>query len=474
MLTVFTTVSIAFLPATEHLLARWLKDPTYGHGLLLAPLIVWIIAKAVEGISSSRLYWPALWLAVTGISAMALAQLLGIVALYQLILPLVLCAMLVALYGRDSLSRVLPTTAMLYFCLPLWDVINPALQQWTSIAVGQMTYIAGTPAFIEGNMVTVSTGIFEIAAGCSGLRFFIISAAVSALYGHWYLARSRDALMLVAIAMLIAIVGNWIRVFVVIQMGIRLGIDHPQVVDHTFAGWAVFVATMMVVFWIASRLQEAEPEHEGTASATASPGIMRLAVVAGSCVLVVALAFAARFVIVSGSAYDPPRLADDSTSRTSACGVWRTAYRRPAVERRGAILWEGEPLCIDVAWYRYQRQGSELLSGANRAVAKNRAGENPVLGRFLSGGDEVFVARYPSGEGVWVAVRHRIGDGVVTSPIQAKWLQLAQLFQGRMDARMVAVAQRCDNNCRTAMLSGQPPIDAAAALDAAEARLVKD
>lgn len=466
-------MSVAFLPATENLLGRWLKDPTYGHGLVLAPLIVWIIAKAVEHVSTSELYWPALWLAVAGTSAMALAQLLGVVALYQLILPVVLCAMLVALYGRGSWRLILPTTAMLYFCLPVWDAINPILQQWTSVAVSQMTYLAGTPAFIEGNMVTVSTGIFEIAAGCSGLRFFIISAAVSALYGYWYLARTRDAVMLLAIAMLIAIVGNWIRVFVVIQMGIRLGIDHPQVVDHTFAGWAVFVVTMLVVFWIASRMQEAEAADE-TRFTSASPGIMRLAAVAGSCVLVVGLAFAARFLIVSGSDHNPPRLADDSTSRTSACGLWRTAYSKPTAERRGAILWEGDPLCIDLAWYRYQRQGSELLSGANRPVARDRSGDNPVLGRFLEGNDEVFVARYPSGEGVWVAVRHRIGDGVVTSPIQAKWLQLVQLFQGRMDARMVAVAQRCDNFCRTAMLGGDPPIDTAAALDAAEARLVQD
>ncbi|MEL7310256.1 MAG: exosortase [Pseudomonadota bacterium] len=463
-----STLVLSFRPGTENLIHHWLRNDTYSHGLLLGPLTLVLILQAMAARSVGRFDALSLGVSVLLAAALAIGQLLGMVIVFQAVAPILLLSLLVSVYGRNALMPFAIPVLLFYYSLPIWDLINPALQSLTVLAVSQLVFWTGLAAFVDGNQVTVSSGIFEIAAGCSGLRFFIISAAVATLYNYLYVASVRDSLVLLALAMGLAVVGNWIRVVVVIQMGIRLGIDHPQVVDHAFVGWLVFVVTMLVWFWVAGKVPE--QVRESKAKALPVPGAGRLLLAIGACAVTASIALVLESRVTQS--VQPPSLADSSISRSQACGAWRSDHRSETLEQRGAFEWQGHPMCVDLIWYESQSTRAPAFASSNERAA-NAVGRYATVDSFsLNRGVQLTVVTEPSGDGVWFAERRFVGRVMARSAFRERWLRLQQLLMGRLDTTVVMIAQRCDVNCRAAIRSGALPLDVDAALQAVEQQLV--
>lgn len=460
-------VVFGFSEGAANLWGRWMRDPTYGHGILLFPLTLVLIWRSQRATTVSSADRPSLILAVCIFLGIALGQMLGILAAFQFGLPLGILAVLVFLYGRQSLESLWFPVLFLYFSIPVWDIINPMLQSLTTLAVGQLLYLVRLPAFIVGNQVEVANGVFEIAAGCSGLRFFIITTALAALYGDWYLEGWRSKLTVLVAGIVLSIIGNWLRVFMVIQMGVHLGLDHPQVADHRFVGWLVFVVTVAIMLWFARYLKQRD---EGNAVPQAQPTPQLSVIALGACALL---------AVHGGSALTQHLLVRDAQSlsasidgpdylRVDACGLWRNGFVGADFEARGTIRHGEGVLCVDTVWYAQQQQGAEVTNPANRAFAGTRFERVRGVPRFNTRGDELVVGRTETGEGVWVAIRRYIGEQPTESALDTLWLQLKSLLAGRLDARALLVTQRCDVQCRQRLIGGDSPLDISEALDAAE------
>lgn len=455
-------VIAVFRGDAQDVAARWWHDPTYSHGLLLAPLTLALIVLAVAGVRRDKSGPDAFaLLGLCGVAAvMLVGALLGIATIFQLLLPILLLSGFLVTFGRRSMGQLWFPVLFLYFSLPIWGAVNPLLQDLTTSAVSRIIFLAGIPAFINGNFVTVSAGVFEIAEGCSGLRFVIISGAVASLYAYLYLAtwKGRAAYFLFGLAL--AIIGNWVRVFIVIVMGTRIGIDHPYVANHAWLGWLIFAFTMLILFGFAGRFAHSTDGERNMSNADVRRSPRALAVTAPSLAIVV-LFVAFRSAEALLASQSPQQLAAldwiDPAAPRDVCGSWRTRFVNADAERRGVAEVDTQAVCVDVVFYASQRQDSELVNTANRLYADKLGARTVWRGRFSQPLLGALVVRRNGPPPLLIAYRYIVGGVPAISARDAKLLQGRGLLAGRTDGVLVAYAATCDTDCQENLENGQLP-----------------
>ena len=83
--------------------------------------------------------------------------------------------------------QVLFPNVFLIFIIPLWNALTIPLQSLSVVVVSFIMSLTGIPILVEPPLIHIPVGTFEIAYGCSGLRYVIVSAAISSLYIFLYI-----------------------------------------------------------------------------------------------------------------------------------------------------------------------------------------------------------------------------------------------------------------------------------------------
>ena len=249
---------LLFWPTTASLIEQW-EDTvrrSYTHGYLIVVMSVWLLWR-------NRAQWsqieirPSVVACVGGIAASVvwlIAYRAGIRIAHQALLPALVFGAFIAAYGFQAARRNWLPFAFLYFAVPLWDVLNPLLQSLSSFAVRLMLRTAGIPVFFSGNTFTLPAGSLEIAGGCSGLHFLIVGIAIAVLYGEINRDAWRTRVKLVVLAALLAMLTNWIRIFIIAVAAHLTDMQHYLVTEEHYSfGWMMFVGTMVIFFLIVRR-----------------------------------------------------------------------------------------------------------------------------------------------------------------------------------------------------------------------------
>ena len=255
---------VGFWPSLTALAELWSNPArtTYQHGYLIATIALWLVFRERQRVKS--VYGPASLACMTAAAvasvAWAVAVRAGLQTLHMLLWPVVLWLGLAGLFGWRA-GRVLAIpVGYLYFAMPVWDALTPLLQ-WVTVAANHLlTQVAGIPALIDGDLVYIPSGTFEIEGRCSGLNYFVASLAIGVLYGEVYREPWRRRILLVTLIAALAMASNWIRVFAVIVAGHLTGMQHYLVrVDHQNFGWVLFAVVLVVFFFIVGRLPATTP-----------------------------------------------------------------------------------------------------------------------------------------------------------------------------------------------------------------------
>ena len=389
----------------------------------------------------------------------------------EILLPVLLWGATLTVFGPAAARALAFPLGFLYFAIPIWDFINPFLQAATTAVVGVMLAVTGVPSLVEGNIVTIPAGRFEIAGGCAGVAFFMTAGALAALYGHLhYDGRWGRRLLLLVIAFAGAMVLNWVRVYVVIVAGHLTDMQHYLVrVDHYTFGWALFTVALLPFYVIARRIEPAltAHEHEPDATATRPPASPQAMVVAA----VVALAVLAAAPLAwhfAASAADRqaqlaatpalPQVAASWQLEGNAPTGWRPAYVGADAERGARYRQDDTAVDLWIVFYATQAQGKELVYYDNRIAApaawrvestQRAAGREPANDTVLVDG---------SGDRRLVRWWYEVGGRRSASGLVAKLQQVGARLAGRPAAALVAFSTACDTDCAAA----------AAALDAFE------
>lgn len=258
VLAIFASVFIANPQAMADLASYSFDDGTYSHAYLIPLIIVYVLFHATK-YGEMNYRWQPLYLVplIGCLLLFVVFQLAQIPLVSRFFVPLVVFFALLSLF-RLSLGLVV-SIALIWFITPVWGPLQPILQEFSVVAVTQIMSWTTIPAYVEGNTVFIAVGAFEIAGGCSGLRYFITSMALCLIYSYLNFTRFKSIAIFFVIAIIGALITNWIRIFVIILIGHYTDMQSSIVEDHNTLGWYLFIPFILLLFYIGGKLETPKP-----------------------------------------------------------------------------------------------------------------------------------------------------------------------------------------------------------------------
>ena len=251
---------ILFAKPAQLLGVAWWGDPNSGHGLLLAPLSLWLAWKS--GVSPKAKPQPVLGL---------LMLLAAVVARYAADLAAELfvmrCSMLLAAGGlvvftagiRQLLHWWLPFT-LLTLSIPIPEVILNTIAlplQFNASKIGAaLLRMRDIPIRLSGNVIQMPGQQLFVAEACSGLRSLTALLSLGVLLGALFLRAWPLRILLIALTIPIAIIINGVRIF---ATGFLVYFVSPEMgagFMHTSEGMVMFGGAFLItglITWVMSK-----------------------------------------------------------------------------------------------------------------------------------------------------------------------------------------------------------------------------
>lgn len=266
----FVAAGIAFLllfrTPGAMLLGDWWTDPEAGHGLLLAPLALYLAWK--EGVERGARAQPVLGLAM--LAAAALLRYAAELAAewYTMRLSMLGAAFALVVFawgGRQLLKWWLPALLLL-LSIPLPAVVLESLalplQLQASRLGASLLEWRFVPVLLAGNVIHLPGHALFVTEACSGLRSLTALISLGLLIGGLWLRFPLTRLLLLSAAIPIAILLNGLRVFLT---GFLVYYVSPAFGDgllHYTEGWVTFGVAFLLLGLLAWGLGRLESRVE--------------------------------------------------------------------------------------------------------------------------------------------------------------------------------------------------------------------
>jgi exosortase A len=382
------------------IVAIWIRSETYTHGFLVIPICIWLAwrMRASLLITPAKPWWPGIALVTLATALWVVASAADALGLGQFALAFMLQAAIVTIIG-PRLARALAFPIMfLLFAVPFGEVFIPTMIDWTADFTVAAIRLSGVPVYRDANLFVIPTGAWSVVEACSGVRYVIASTMVGTLFAATaYRSWRRRALFLGA-SVLVPIVANWVRAYLIVMLG-HLSNNRLAVgVDHIIYGWLFFGVVMLLLFWVGSLWQQdASPAPAVAVDADVGRRVSldrpasRYFVASVACVVIAASALPLAGAIgrASGSAapsLPPIDAADGWSAATPPITDWKPNFSGQAATL-AQVFSKGEWRAgIDIEYYRGQTRGRELITSGNVLVVpwdvhwKKTASRNASIG----------------------------------------------------------------------------------------------
>ncbi len=455
---------IVYFATVQSLLARWNQiGSEYGHGPLLVVVIIWLLFRERKSICqaiSKPCYWALLPAAFFSVLWSA-GHVTQVNVVQQITLPCVIFFSVIALTGFPVARVIVFPLSLIVFALPVWNVLQAPLQDLAVAACAQIFFVLNIPVHITGNAITVTSGTFQVATGCSGLNLFLAATVLGILFAYLNFTARRDQIIVVMLALLLGVVCNWIRITTIILIAqVSDDIQHPIVQNHGWLGWAWFALLFAGYLYFVSRLPlTVKSDHSNASDVHKSAHQMTLQRLPVSTVLVCMLAsysspLLSTYLINKNKTNIAPIAAPVTllgypTQTFDDATAWHPNYQGATNEIHLRLAAYPTPFDFHLYFYAAQSQGTELIRFDN-TIADGKRWHISSLSNQDSNSEnrwwkDVIVEDYSSNNIQPLLVRYwySVAGSNTTSSTKAKLLQLKGFINKRSDAALVAISSNC-------------------------------
>ena len=409
LLAIFIVLLVLLLTHYDNfisLFSWWGVTSKYGHSMVVFPLIAYLV---YESRFELRDFVPqpqaimGLLLALLSIALVAF-NFIHVEILSESLLVLMVPVIVWSIIGFKLGLKLFIPTLLILTTAPIWELFSPLLTDITTEVSYQVLKILGVPVFREGAFLNIPEGTFEVADGCGGFRYFIVglTLGLSSAYLNFRTVRAR--VLVVGVAILLSMVGNWIRVMVVIWAGHVTDMQHSFVHEHVNLGWWIFASIFFPFFIIVNKIAIAaqidQPEaHESTVAYAEQNGTRKLV---ASVILLSSIIVIVPLLLTSIQSDQSSTTAILSSKKPGAIkgwegpytytGNWTPNYEGAAGEGTYTYVKGDRVLYVYIAYYLIQDQGKELVNFNNTLVNKNwKSYDNKILSLGLNSGESMGV-----------------------------------------------------------------------------------
>lgn len=252
---IYIAVAFTQMPIIENIWHYSFDDGTYSHAYLIpfiSMYLYWNLFTDGELQFNNKVNYIHLLAAVFLGYALLTFSLAQFPTGYRITL-IFFMSLITVLIFKPSIKVIFPSL-FLIFLVPVWGIITPYLQALSTTAVSFIMSYSGIPTYVEGNLISIPSGVFEIAGGCSGLRYLIVSLAISSLFIFLNVKKYSHGFWFLTIAIIGALITNWIRIAALISIGHFTNMESELMKDHNDFGWYLYIPFLISLFYFGHRL----------------------------------------------------------------------------------------------------------------------------------------------------------------------------------------------------------------------------
>ncbi|MBK7900521.1 MAG: exosortase A [Azonexus sp.] len=466
LLLVGAAILLLYGTSFTSMVAIWARSETFTHGFVVPLISAWLVWRARQRIAPlAPEPAPAWTLALLPVGLLwLLGELASANALVQLAAVLTLILAFLALLGPRLAWRLAFPLAFLLFAVPVGEFAMPRLMDWTAdFAVAGLRF-TGVPVYREGLSFVIPSGHWSVVEACSGVRYLLASTMVGTLFAYLNFRAPWRRLAFMALSVVVPIVANWARAYMIVMLGHLSGNRLAVGVDHLVYGWVFFGLVILLLFWIGARWAERAEPDGALPEAPETPWVPRFSSRRLGAVIALLIAFAAlppAFMAwvehseARAAEVPPPdfaRIPWGAWQAASAPTAFVPAYQKASATGRVHLTRDGAGVDVFVAYYRQQTPERKLITSTNTVVraddpqwtviATSRQAV-PLAGRVL----ELPVLQLaPKAAAVGTDARRRtiwrwywVDGALCTSEVEARLRTVWSRLLGRGDAAAVIV-----------------------------------
>ena len=244
----------------------WMEDAwntrnNLEHGYIVPVAFVVFIVSAIrhsrsEELSKGTVGIPIFWFGVLLylVSARTIQPRVALIGL-----PFLISGAIIYVLGWKKGKHFLFASFFWYFAMPV-----PGLQQLTNglqVIITKWCYHAGVFCGMEltlsGNNIKSATDAwpgFDIAEGCSGIKSLMALVMISAIYAYYTQDKLWKKMVLFAMALPLALIGNFFRIFTILVIAEMGFVKFAKDTYHDWAGLLIFFPVALSGLFLADRL----------------------------------------------------------------------------------------------------------------------------------------------------------------------------------------------------------------------------
>lgn len=368
----------------------WMSSETYAHGFVVPVISLWLVWRQ-RAVLAPMVPRPGrfAWLLMAGAAALWLAgDLVAVNAATQLALVALIVLAVPAVLGWQVARALVFPLGFLFFAVPIGDFLLPRMMEWTADFTVMALRASGIPVYREGLQFIIPSGAWSVVEACSGIRYLIASVTAGCLFAYLSYEGMRKRLMFVGVAIVVPLVANWVRAYLIVLLGHLSGNTIATGVDHLIYGWLFFGLVIGVMFLIGSRWVD-PPQKAPQAVVPAQAGLAQrgpwLGFALALLMVLAPYAVHAMMGLTAGTSavqLAAPQIVAPWRATAQPASTWVPAFRNANAELdMGLADAQGVPVGLHVSYYRQQDYVRKLVSSENTLVRS----DDPVWVRVHTG-----------------------------------------------------------------------------------------
>jgi exosortase A len=381
-------ILVIYYETTRSMIAIWDRSETFAHCFVIAPISAWLIwrqRKQLTTVESRPNPWALIALVCLGFGWL-LATLAHVLVFQQYFLVAMIPVAVWSVLGTRMTAAIAFPLAYLLLAVPFGEVFVPTLINFTADFTVNALQLTGIPVYREGTYFTLPSGNWSVVEACSGLRYLIASFTLGTLYAYLTYRSLTRRLAFVALSLIVPIIANGIRAYLIVIMGHLSGMTLAVGVDHLIYGWIFFGLVMLLLFWIGALwredIQVEEPRVTRSVNVRQSENsgrcpALRVTAAIATAAVAIALLWPAYIIYLERNQHTArltalaiPYASPKWEVRSTEIAKWRPLYVGKPTEFMKTYKGASGSISIYLASYRNQRPASQLITSGNMLVAE--------------------------------------------------------------------------------------------------------
>jgi len=249
------TFAVLFARPINMLVRDWWTVPEAGHGLLLAPIAIWLAWRSGIDANAKPNRTAGIILLVFAVLIRLAAGLAAELFTMRGSMVIALAGLTVYQFGFRQLIRWWLPFALICLSIPLPELVTQALALPLQFKASQMgaalLEMRNVPVRLSGNIIHLPGRELFVTEACSGLRSLTALLSMAVLLGALVLRTPLARVILLLLAVPVAIVINGLRVFLTGFLVFFVSPSFGEGFMHLTEGWLLFLVSMSIIASVA-------------------------------------------------------------------------------------------------------------------------------------------------------------------------------------------------------------------------------